>query len=152
MATDEDVGQNGAIRYRLRHDPAGHHRTFNLQPVSGVLELRQPLDRNKQKIYDIRIEAYDLGAPTPLSSDLDLTVYVTDVNDYQPQFLVDEVHVNFTENSRTGEEARTLPRTIDRDELEIEGPVAPVCYYIVAGNEKGLFRLNSLTHDLQVIT
>lgn len=53
IATDGDVGSNGAVRYRLKADPAGHWKTFSLQPVSGVLELRLPLDRNKQKIYDV---------------------------------------------------------------------------------------------------
>lgn len=54
IATDADVGLNGAVRYRLRTDPAGHWKHFNLQPVSGVLELRLPLNRKKQKIYDVR--------------------------------------------------------------------------------------------------
>ena len=44
----------------------------------------------------IRVEAYDLGVPTALSSDLDLTVFVRDVNDFEPQFLVDSYSVNFT--------------------------------------------------------
>lgn len=47
-------------------------------------------------LFQIRVEAYDLGVPTPLSSDLDLTVYVRNVNDYQPQFLKDEININFT--------------------------------------------------------
>jgi hypothetical protein len=42
------------------------------------------------------VEAYDLGVPTPLSSDLDLTVYVRNVNDYQPQFLKNENNIYFT--------------------------------------------------------
>ena len=42
------------------------------------------------------MEAYDLGVPTPLSSDLDLTVYIRNVNDYEPQFLMDEHNINFT--------------------------------------------------------
>lgn len=53
IATDDDVGLNGAVRYRLKADPAGHWKTFNLQPVSGILELRLPLNRDKQKIYDV---------------------------------------------------------------------------------------------------
>lgn len=53
IAKDEDVGPNGAVRYRLKVDPAGHWKTFNLQPVSGILELRLPLNRRKQKIYDV---------------------------------------------------------------------------------------------------
>ncbi|CAH0553770.1 unnamed protein product [Brassicogethes aeneus] len=147
-AMDEDVGLNGAIRYRLKADPAGHWKTFELQPLSGILELRLPLDRKRQKIYDIRIEAYDLGVPTPLSSDLDLTVYITNINDYRPQFLVDEFMVNFTENKLAGAEIQKLPNTIDRDELEFEGPPTPICYYIIAGNENNLFTLNPHKHVL----
>lgn len=52
---DEDVGSNGIIRYRLKADPAGHFKTFHLQPVSGILELRLPLNRKQQKIYDVSV-------------------------------------------------------------------------------------------------
>lgn len=55
IATDADVGRNGAIRYKLKADPAGHYKTFEIQPVSGVLELRLPLNRRRQKIYDVRV-------------------------------------------------------------------------------------------------
>ncbi|CAH0553787.1 unnamed protein product [Brassicogethes aeneus] len=55
-AMDEDVGLNGAIRYRLKADPAGHWKTFELQPLSGILELRLPLDRKRQKIYDVSLK------------------------------------------------------------------------------------------------
>ncbi|XP_023311794.1 cadherin-23 [Anoplophora glabripennis] len=147
LATDEDVGPNGAIRYRLKADPAGHWKFFHLQPVSGILELRLPLNRKKQKIYDIRIEAYDLGVPTPLSSDLDLTVYVSNINDYQPQFLLDEFTVNFTENELPNREIKRLPDTIDRDEFEFDGPPVPICYYIVT---RPLDREQQDTHLLLV--
>jgi hypothetical protein len=46
--------------------------------------------------FQLRVEAYDLGIPTPLSSDLDLSIYVRNVNDHQPQFLIDEFTINFT--------------------------------------------------------
>ncbi|XP_060525001.1 cadherin-23 isoform X2 [Cylas formicarius] len=149
-ATDEDFGPNGAVRYRLKSDPAGHWKTFELQPVSGILELKLPLDRDVQKIYDLRIEAYDLGIPTSLSSDLDLTVYVTDVHGYQPQFLVDEFVVEFTENTNPGVESRRLPKTLDRDKFEYDGPAAPVCYFIVGGNENGLFYLDPFDHTISI--
>jgi cadherin 23 len=42
------------------------------------------------------VEAYDLGIPTPLSSDLELTLYVSNVNDFEPQFVQNEVRLNFT--------------------------------------------------------
>lgn len=96
VADDDDAGPNGAVRYRLKRDPVGSWRTFVIDERTGVISLKQPLDRERQKIYELRVEAHDLGVPTPLSSDLDLTIYVKNINDYQPQFLVDEFHVNFT--------------------------------------------------------
>ncbi|XP_057660172.1 cadherin-23 [Diorhabda carinulata] len=150
LATDEDIGSNGAVRYKLKTDPAGHWKFFELQPISGILELRLPFDRKKQKIYDIRIEAYDLGVPTPLSSELDLTVYVSDINNYQPQFMIDEYHVNFTENVSPEVEIRKLPDTVDRDEFEYDGPSRPVCYYIIGGNEDKMFHINPIDHTLML--
>lgn len=46
---------------------------------------------------------------------------------------------------------RQLPSTIDRDELEFEGPPPPICYYIVGGNEKDLFMLQPIKHEITVI-
>ena len=51
-------------------------------------------------MFQLRVEAYDLGIPTPLSSDLDLSIYVRNVNDHQPQFLIDEFTINFTGNEK----------------------------------------------------
>lgn len=65
------------------------------KPQPNSLSPRNKLLHNNH-IFQIRIEAYDLGTPTTLSSDLDLTVYVSNMNDYQPQFLIDEFYVNFT--------------------------------------------------------
>lgn len=54
------------------------------------------------------------------------------------------------ENEPPEAEERLLPRTVDRDEFELEGPLPPICYYIVGGNELGLFHLNHATHELSV--
>ena len=50
----------------------------NLYTLSSV---SRTLDRERQRLHEIRVEAFDLGVPTSLSSDLDITVYVSDVND-----------------------------------------------------------------------
>lgn len=53
IADDEDIGANGAVRYRLKADPAGHYRTFLINSETGMLELRTQLNRSFQKIYDV---------------------------------------------------------------------------------------------------
>ena len=118
-AVDEDAGLNSQIRYALRTDPLGHWKWFHVNETTGDLALAQPLDREKQKLYEvqttsftfdfdrlepfpfysqIRVQAHDLGVPTSLSSDLDQVVYIRDVNDFPPQFQVDSFQVNFTGN------------------------------------------------------
>ncbi|XP_041988601.1 cadherin-23 isoform X1 [Aricia agestis] len=142
-AIDADVGGNGAVRYRLRA-PA---RTFALHATTGALRTAAPLDREHQRLYQLRIEAYDLGLPTPLSSDLDLTIYVQDVDNYRPRFPHPMVNLNITENVRNY--STYLPSVIEKDEIDRgDEPVLPVCYYIVDGNEDGMFELVPNTHKL----
>lgn len=94
-----------------------------------------------------------MGKPTPLSSDLDLIIYVKNINDYEPQFLVDYFKVNFTEEKAAGLEKVIVPDTIDRDEVDdLDDPPTQVCYFIVGGNDDGLFHLEMKTHELSVST
>ncbi|XP_026315340.1 cadherin-23 [Hyposmocoma kahamanoa] len=146
-AIDADIGPNGAVRYRVRKDAAAAWRAFTVHATSGALRTTIPLDRDKQTVYQLRIEAYDLGLPTPLSSDLDLTIYVQNVDNYRPRFPNKNFHVNMTENNR--EEGVYLPSVIERDAIDRgDEPVLPVCYYIVEGNQDGAFELHRNTHKL----
>ncbi|KAL1123291.1 hypothetical protein AAG570_002377 [Ranatra chinensis] len=151
-AVDSDIGQNAAVSYRLKQDLGGDWKTFAIGETTGVVTLQKPLDREAQKVYQIRVEAYDHGVPTPLSTDLDLTIYVRNINDYQPQFLIDEYTVNFTEHVRPGSERRRLIETVDRDDVdEMDDPPAPVCYYIVSGNDDNLFNIEPLSHEITAV-
>ncbi|CAG5108412.1 Similar to Cdh23: Cadherin-23 (Mus musculus) [Cotesia congregata] len=148
-AQDADTGVNGEVHYRLKQDLAGHWRTFQIDDKTGVVTLKQPLDRETQRMYEIRIEAYDLGIPTPLSTDLDLIIYVRNINDYEPQFLVDVFTVAFAEEQPPGSEIVDLPETIDRDEVDdLDDPPTQVCYFIVGGNNDGYFTLDPFSHKL----
>lgn len=178
-AKDADTGPNGDVHYRLKQDLAGHWRTFHIDDITGIISLKLPLDRETQKLYEvinqstdqsieiairyaiipnltslfaqIRVEAYDLGTPTPLSTDLDLIIYVRNINDYEPQFLVDVFNINFTEEQAPGSETVQLPETIDKDEVDdLDDPPTQVCYFIINGNDDGLFVLDIFKHELTV--
>ena len=97
------------------------------------------------------MEAYDLGTPTPLSTDLDLIIYVRNINDYEPQSLLDVFNINFTEEQAPGSETVQLPETIDKDEVDdLDDPPTQVCYFIINGNDDGLFVLDIFKHELTV--
>ena len=36
-AVDTDVGFNGEVRYRIRSDPLGNHKSFSIDPASGMV-------------------------------------------------------------------------------------------------------------------
>ena len=94
-----------------------------------------------------------MGTPTPLSTDLDLMIYVKNVNDFEPQFLIDVHRVNFTEEQPPGLERVMLPETVDRDEVDdLDDPPTKVCYFIVGGNDEKSFDLDIATHELTVRT
>lgn len=149
QAVDEDIGVNALVKYRLKPDPLGNFKTFEIDDETGLLFLKEPLNREKQKIYELRVEAYDQGIPNSLSTDLDLTIYVRNVNDYEPQFLVENIFANFTEHLLPGSQKVKLPDTIDKDEVsDLDDPPSMVCYYIIKGNEEGNFHLDPENHIL----
>lgn len=50
-----------------------------------------------------------------------------------------------------GAEKRKLPDTVDRDEVDdLDDDPSAVCYFIVHGNENGLFNLDRVTHILSL--
>lgn len=52
-AIDNDVGPNAAVLYRLKQDTVGNYRSFAIDQVSGLITVKSPLDRERQKIYDV---------------------------------------------------------------------------------------------------
>ncbi|XP_050524905.1 cadherin-23 [Daktulosphaira vitifoliae] len=150
-AIDDDVGQNAEIRYRLKQDLMGDWKTFSIDEVTGLISLKKPLNKEVQKMYQIRVEAYDLGIPTPLSSDLELTIHVRSSNDFQPRFLINEITVNFTEHREPGAEYWQLIDTVEREDLnDLEKPPSSVCYYVISGNDDNLFIIEPLNHRISV--
>lgn len=58
-ATDEDIGINGAVRYRILKDNLGNWQTFTIDQVTGAILLQKPLDRERQKIYEVSYTSVD---------------------------------------------------------------------------------------------
>lgn len=50
---DADIGPNAAVRYRLKQDNTGDWSTFSIDQDSGLITLKQPLDRETQKLYQV---------------------------------------------------------------------------------------------------
>lgn len=55
IATDEDIGMNALVHYRLKPDPLGSYKLFELDSETGHLFIKETLNRNKQKIHEVHL-------------------------------------------------------------------------------------------------
>lgn len=82
-ATDNDLGPNSELAFAIS---AGNKRdTFYIDPLTGILYLRKPLDYEELVRYTLNVTCSDGGHPR-LSSVTSLIVEVIDTNDNPPVF------------------------------------------------------------------
>ncbi|XP_075775051.1 protocadherin-8 [Pelodiscus sinensis] len=87
-AADPDEGPNGEIVYGFGSQvPAEARRLFRLDPRSGRLTLEGPVDYERQRTYELDVQAQDRGA-SPLAATCRVIVRLADVNDNAPGISV----------------------------------------------------------------
>uniref|UniRef100_A0A8C0H9I8 Protocadherin-8 n=1 Tax=Chelonoidis abingdonii TaxID=106734 RepID=A0A8C0H9I8_CHEAB len=83
-AADPDEGPNGEIVYGFGSQvPAEARQLFRLDPLSGRLTLEGPVDYERQRTYELDVQAQDRGA-SPLAATCKVIVRLADVNDNAP--------------------------------------------------------------------
>ncbi|XP_069052270.1 cadherin-related family member 2 isoform X1 [Lepisosteus oculatus] len=98
---DEPGTNNSEIRYRI--EPSEFSDNFTINEKTGMLENNGPLDREAidpslNGAIKLIVTAYDLGFPS-MSSSVNVTINVEDINDNKPVFAPDtyDFSVNETE-------------------------------------------------------
>ncbi|NWJ07825.1 PCDA2 protein, partial [Crypturellus undulatus] len=101
-ATDPDDGINSQVLYKVNNvvPPSGRD-LFVLEPGTGEMRLRGPLDYEDVRIFEIQVEATDRGMP-PLSGHCKMVVEVLDVNDNAPEVWVTSLSVPVAEDAPLG--------------------------------------------------
>uniref|UniRef100_A0A8C1V3I2 FAT atypical cadherin 3b n=1 Tax=Cyprinus carpio TaxID=7962 RepID=A0A8C1V3I2_CYPCA len=142
-ANDPDEGLNRKIVYSLVDSAGG---MFSTDPSSGVVILEKPLDREVQDSYQIRIKATDrAGGDGSLSTEVDLTIIVLDVNDNPPVFQKQDYAVTVPEDVTVGTEViRVFATSSDI------GVNAEIYYRFFSGNELGKFSIDESTGIISV--
>ncbi|XP_061896097.1 protocadherin-12-like isoform X1 [Entelurus aequoreus] len=93
-ATDPDQGANGEVEYSLsKHTHPEVQRLFYVDPQSGVVSVRAPLDYEAHSSHEVIIQARDRG-PNSIPSHFMLHVKLTDVNDNAPRIHMTWTHPN----------------------------------------------------------
>lgn len=121
-------------------DSAGD--TFSIHESSGILVLEQSLDREVRSTYRLTVTASDSGRPWPLSSSVNVTVTVLDVNDNPPVFEHRDRLATVPEDVRVGTEVLRV-HAASKD----IGSNAEITYGIRSGNERRRFHMHPLTGE-----
>ncbi|KAH9519842.1 hypothetical protein Btru_071040, partial [Bulinus truncatus] len=84
-ATDLDSGVNQQIVYAIKN--GNENNTFQLDSTTGTLRtLNKVVDREKIPLYNLEIEAADMGTPKRTASTT-IRITILDLNDNQPTFV-----------------------------------------------------------------
>uniref|UniRef100_F6XLQ0 Cadherin-23 n=1 Tax=Equus caballus TaxID=9796 RepID=F6XLQ0_HORSE len=144
-ATDKDEGLNGAVRYSFLKTAGNRDwEYFTIDPISGLIQTAQRLDREKQAVYSLILVASDLGQPVPYETMQPLQVALEDIDDNEPLFVRPPKGspqyqlLTVPEHSPHGTLVGNVTGAVDAD----EGPNAIVYYFIAAGNEEKNFHLH----------
>ncbi|XP_063269643.1 protocadherin beta-16-like [Prinia subflava] len=84
-ASDLDAGTNGEIVYSIFQNSEENLQTFTINPETGQIRLKKPLDYEEKKTYEIDVQATDGGG---LSTHCKVEVQVKDVNDNAPEVVI----------------------------------------------------------------
>uniref|UniRef100_A0A8C3L843 Cadherin EGF LAG seven-pass G-type receptor 1 n=1 Tax=Chrysolophus pictus TaxID=9089 RepID=A0A8C3L843_CHRPC len=145
-ATDGDAPANANMLYRLLEPGAGDG-VFEIDPRSGVVRTRAPVDREEVSEYHLVVEANDQGKdPGPRSATAMVHITVEDENDNYPQFSEKRYLVQVQEDAPVNSQILQVQAT-DRD----RGSNAQVHYSIVSGNLKGQFYIHSFSGAIDLI-
>ncbi|XP_075131388.1 protocadherin gamma-C5-like isoform X2 [Leptodactylus fuscus] len=108
---DMDSGKNGEVQLALSPDGPFQIKSFKDHYALIVSHL---LDREDVSLYEVTLTAKDMGPPS-LSTQVTLTVNISDVNDNPPLFLNQDFSTFIPENNEPGRLLYTLS-AFDRDE------------------------------------
>ncbi|XP_063848744.1 fat-like cadherin-related tumor suppressor homolog isoform X3 [Scylla paramamosain] len=135
--TDADTGPNAGVTYGLLGLNGTQPKHFYMEPSSGVLILKQGLDRESTPVHHFLVQAVDMGTPQ-MSSTAHVLVTVLDMNDNPPVFEQQSQRCVVTESAARGHFV-TLMSAADQDISDAD----KLTYSVVDGNDLQVFAINS---------
>lgn len=100
-ASDRDEGRNSLLRYSIQHTPETYSQWFHVDPRTGLVTTRTPIDCETSPVPRVTVLATDSGEP-PLSASATLLVTISDVNDNEPIFDQSFYNITVAEDEPVG--------------------------------------------------
>ncbi|XP_028323053.1 protocadherin Fat 3 [Gouania willdenowi] len=144
FAQDQDSEKNAMVSYQILSDIYNSTDYFSIDSSSGLLFMARLLDYELIQRYNFIIRATDSGDPA-LSSDVSVTVTVTDTNDNPPSFS-QAVYEAFVSELAARGHFVTCVQASDADICDARR----LKYSILSGNEKMIFMMEPDTGVLRL--
>ncbi|KAK1800276.1 hypothetical protein P4O66_000320 [Electrophorus voltai] len=96
IAVDADSGTNAELVYSIVAD-SSMRGLFEIDPSSGEVRARSPLDREHKERYEFRVTAADKGVPSHRGTAM-VVIKVLDRNDNDPKFMLSSYSFSVLEN------------------------------------------------------
>ncbi|XP_026135744.1 protocadherin gamma-A11-like isoform X15 [Carassius auratus] len=143
-ATDPDWRQNGTVVYSLSSSDLSGAPVSSFLSVNGdtgVIHAVRSFDYEQLKSFKVLVMARDNGSP-PLSSNVTVSVFITDENDNSPQILYPSPEGNsfLTEMVPKAAQARSLVSKVIAVDAD-SGQNAWLSYHIIKATDPGLFTI-----------
>ncbi|XP_032411711.1 LOW QUALITY PROTEIN: protocadherin gamma-A11-like [Xiphophorus hellerii] len=98
-ASDADFGSNSIITYHFSDHKSGLNNLFRMDEITGMIYINGDIDYEKEKKFELRIDAKDQGGLTDSSK---VIIEVIDVNDNAPVLSVMSFTNTVSEDSPPG--------------------------------------------------
>lgn len=149
-AQDPDQGPSGLMTYSFLVDKTITQKTadFMINPVTGVIRAETVFDREQKDLYNLMLVVRDHGK-NPQENNRRLRIKILDVNDNKPQFPMSDGKVmpysfQVPEDVKAGYHIGDV-KAFDKD-------LKPsIFYYILSGNDDGVFKLDVSTGSLYLM-
>ncbi|XP_059918595.1 protocadherin beta-16-like [Gadus macrocephalus] len=144
-ARDPDWGQNGKVIYSLLPSEVNGYQVssfLSLNGNTGRIHTVRSFDYEQFRSFKVYVMARDNGSP-PLSSNVTLSVFITDVNDNTPQILYPAPEGNSFMNELVPKSTHagalvSKVLAVDGD----SGQNAWLSYQIIKSTDPGLFKID----------
>ncbi|XP_051774672.1 protocadherin beta-15-like [Ctenopharyngodon idella] len=143
-ATDPDWRQNGTVVYSLLSSDVNGAPVSSFLSINGdtgVIHAGRSFDYEQLKSFKVLVLARDNGSP-PLSSNVSVSVFISDENDNSPQILYPSPEGNsfMTEMVPKAAQAGSLVSKVIAVDAD-SGQNAWLSYHIIKATDPGLFTI-----------
>ncbi|KAL0175761.1 hypothetical protein M9458_028091, partial [Cirrhinus mrigala] len=144
VATDSDAGSNAILFYQLYEKDGGTSEHFRIDVETGVIWTVGLLDHETQSQHELIVKAVDRGA-FQQSAEVQVIIYVTDLNDNPPVFAQKLYKATISTISSPGRLV-TCVKAYDADSHR----TSQLEYAILSGNDNNIFAIDASSGEIVI--